>query len=337
VEVGSDGTVYVAWLDIGDLHPEDALHTFVQRSTDHGTTWNDPVDVAGTQVTDWSDHGGLTISDDGHDVYVAFSAGDSFVAASHDGGTTFGAPVQTNPSGEQRWYFHFNGAVLPDGSVAIAAAAFRGEPGFAQALVRYVTLRSVDGGVTWQQIPVGNARRQPDCYTEGCVPNHWGAHSSLAADASGDLVYAYAGTRNAGRGQLIFASRSSDSGLTWSDAKRLTPLRAEPSQRRVIASFPTVVSAGGDDFRLVWMDDRNGERRWNTFSSRSADSGVTWKETARISDAHSGAPYKHPRGFESDYGDYLDVAVTSEGKTLSAWGEGYSFAGPGGTWINAES
>jgi hypothetical protein len=41
-------------------------------------------------------------------------------------------------------------------------------------------------------------------------------------------------------------------------------------------------------------------------------------------------------GFGEIYGDYGEMAVTSAGKTIAAWGEGYSYTGPGGTWFNVQ-
>lgn len=36
------------------------------------------------------------------------------------------------------------------------------------------------------------------------------------------------------------------------------------------------------------------------------------------------------------YGDYGEIAVTSTGKTIAAWGEGTSYDGPGGVWFNRQ-
>ena len=37
------------------------------------------------------------------------------------------------------------------------------------------------------------------------------------------------------------------------------------------------------------------------------------------------------------YGDYGEIAVTNRGKTIAVWGEGFSWIGPGGVWINAQT
>ena len=41
-------------------------------------------------------------------------------------------------------------------------------------------------------------------------------------------------------------------------------------------------------------------------------------------------------GFAEIYGDYGEIGVTSTGKTFAAWGEGFSYTGPGGTWFNIQ-
>ena len=50
----------------------------------------------------------------------------------------------------------------------------------------------------------------------------------------------------------------------------------------------------------------------------------------RISDATSGAGYVTPNGYLGVYGDYGEVAITSDGNSFAAWGEGFSYTGPGG-------
>ena len=41
-------------------------------------------------------------------------------------------------------------------------------------------------------------------------------------------------------------------------------------------------------------------------------------------------------GFAEIYGDYGEIDVTSAGKTIATWGEGFSYTGPGGTWFNVQ-
>ena len=57
----------------------------------------------------------------------------------------------------------------------------------------------------------------------------------------------------------------------------------------------------------------------------------------KISDASGGAAYKRAAGFGEVYGDYGEMGITSAGNTIAAWGEGPSYVGPGGVWINRQT
>jgi hypothetical protein len=70
---------------------------------------------------------------------------------------------------------------------------------------------------------------------------------------------------------------------------------------------------------------------------QSTDGGATWSAPVQIDDAPAGATgYVNARGFDEIYGDYGEMAVTSTGASFAAWGEGYSYTGPGGTWFNLQ-
>jgi len=323
--VSDDGTVYATILSSD-------WHTYLTKSSNHGQTWTTPVDVAPSQK--WTDHGGLTVSPDGQDVYVAFNQADSYVVASHDGGATWGDPVRTNPtSAVAQYYYHYQGSVMPDGTVNIPATSVNNE-NYATHLVRYYDLRSTDGGATWQQVWLDTFKEQPYCVKHRCRKDHLAGMIHLSADGSTNLVAAYAGTRIAQHGQMIYTSTSTDGGATWFGSKRVSPEFV--GTRRVIASFPQIAGTGSCDFRLWWMDDRKNIDSWNTWFTRSTDCGATWGAQVRISDAASGAGYKHPAGYFADYGDYGGISIMSDGRTIATWGEAYSYWGPGGTWVNEE-
>jgi hypothetical protein len=85
------------------------------------------------------------------------------------------------------------------------------------------------------------------------------------------------------------------------------------------------------------METNGGnDDRWNVWYSRSSDGGATWTAAVKLSDAGSGAAYKTPDGFLEVYGDYGEIAITSAGKTIAIWGEGFSWSGPGSAWFNRE-
>ena len=41
-------------------------------------------------------------------------------------------------------------------------------------------------------------------------------------------------------------------------------------------------------------------------------------------------------GFAEVYGDYGEIDITSTGKTIAVWGEGFRWIGPGNTWFNIQ-
>ena len=42
-------------------------------------------------------------------------------------------------------------------------------------------------------------------------------------------------------------------------------------------------------------------------------------------------------GFREPYGDYGEAAITNGGKSFGVWGEGDSYTGPGGVWLNRQT
>ena len=141
----------------------------------------------------------------------------------------------------------------------------------------------------------------------------------------------YDGATTTGGNQLIYAQRSTDRGGHWSAATVLSTSGEE-------AVDPMVESRGTGDVRAAWSETSGGGNvdAWNTWYRRSTDGGATWSAPVRISDATSGAAYKTPDGYAEVYGDYGEIAITNTGKSLAAWGEGSSYTGPGGVWINRE-
>ena len=96
---------------------------------------------------------------------------------------------------------------------------------------------------------------------------------------------------------------------------------------------PAIESVGSGDVRVVYQQTAGANvDRWNTWSRRSTDGGATFAAAVKISDATSGPGVRHAAGLPRDYGDYLEVGVTSTGDTFAAWGEGFSYEGPGGVW-----
>lgn len=317
IEVASDGTVYAAWLN--DYVPGAVF----SRSVDHGRTWTAPLTLKTNRQT-FGDKPILAISPSGRDVYVAWNASDSYVSASHDFGRTFGPPAKTNS--DTRYWFAYGGAVAADGTVTFTESNYTQT---STGPVRIAAIRSTDGGADWRTISIDTVQQQPGCASDGCTADYYGPSTPLAIDAHGRLVVMYQGASVPGGPQRVYVRRSGDGGLTWSSR---TDIDGGPLGTN--AAFGAAVGTGDGDFRVWYMDDRNGPAAWNTWYRRSSDAGRTWSAEVRLSDARTGAPYKTAAGFSQPYGDYGEIAVTNTGATFATWGEGSSYAGPGGVWYD---
>jgi hypothetical protein len=320
VEVSSSGAVYVAWID--DFTPGIRF----TRSTDRGATWSTPLSLTPRKGTpNWSDKPLLAISRDGRDVYLAFNASDSWVAASHDFGATFGANVKT--SNDARYWFHTAGAVAPDGSVYFATSDFTQDyTGDANVQV----IKSTNGGVSWTTHLVDVSRELPPCpWAAGCYFGFFGSIVGLAVDVQGTVAIVYTATTTPGGPTQLFFKKSTDGGNTWSARFALSGAPAGTMHHSpAIAAGPT---AG--DFRVLWQDDRNGTHTaWNAWYRSTTNGGNSWTTPVRVSNLGSGAPYKSAAGYSFPYGDYDELTVDAAGVSQLIWGEGSSFTGPGGTW-----
>jgi hypothetical protein len=317
MEVASDGTIYAAWLD--DYTPGVKF----LKSSDHGVTWSTPVAFTGRKKTPtFSDRPVLAISPDGRDVYLAFNASDSYVAASHDFGATWGPNVKTN--NDTRYCFQTGGAVAPNGDVYFITTDFT-QDYTGDAFISI--LRSVDGGASWTTTRLDTSRQMADCpWAAGCYFGFLGSSAALAIDRSGNLLAVSSASDTPGGAARIYA-RTSSNGTTWS-ARQLLSASTANGNFPAAAAGPT---AG--DFRVTFQDDRNGfTTAWNTWLRTTQNGGSTWTAAARLSDLGSGAPYKSAAGYRFPYGDYYEIAVDNAGVNHVIWGEGISYTGPGGTW-----
>jgi hypothetical protein len=312
IAVGSDGTVYAAWLN--DYQPG----VVFSKSTNHGVTWSTPKSVEGKSLS-FSDKPILTISPSGKDVYIAFNASDSYVVASHDFGATWGARVKTNSDG--LYWFAEGGAVAPNGNVYFSESA---ENQTATGQVKLAVLRSTDGGTSFTTTFIDTSEQQPACTSAGCTNDFLGPQANLSIDSAGKLLVAYSLGTVAGGPKALYVRTSTD-GVTWSARQQLSGQGDN--------GFP-VVSHGptAGDFRVAWQDNRNGANAYNTWYTRTTNGGSTWSTQVRLSDQGSGAPYKTAAGYAFPYGDYFQMATTASGVNYVIWGEGISYTGPGGTW-----
>jgi hypothetical protein len=316
IRVGDDtntqcgcGTIFVAFLD--QFNPGVQLFT----SHDGGDTWSAPVTMNGGLR--YMDKPVLVISPTGRDVYVAFN--DKFsnmVVASHDFGQTFLAPQKVNH--DHLWWYANGGAIAPNGDVYFGLDGESTLSGHGHdfdgpaklALLRCSPSPTESCG-TPTLTPFGTAAPPPPCPVSGCYPDYFVATAGIAIDSTGHMVFAYTFNEAANGPKSLYVQTSED-GITWSP--RLL-VNSEGD-----SNVPQIATGGTPgDFRLAWQDDRTG--RFNTWYAQSTDGGASWGAQVRLSNLGSGAPYKHPDGYDFTDGDYFGLAVSSTGVAHVIWGE----------------
>ena len=324
IEVVPDtGAVYAVYLN--------GFNTVFVRSTNHGGTWTAPVKTYGK--VSWTDKPVLATSEDGKDIYVSWNGptgGDPYAAISHDYGDTW---TQTKLVRSKRYFFAFDADVLTDGTVVFSESSltYTGPGGAPEGVVKQHVFVSSDDGASWTNTVVDSGPVGEACVAAGCSPDFYLGHSAISADGNDDLVYLYDRADTGFGPQQVYARTSTDEGASWSDETALSVSGEN-------ASFPAVESTGSGDIRAWYMQTANHDDpdAWNVFYRTSTDGGDTWSSADKLSDTTTGADYKTADGFLEPYGDYGEMAITNTGKAIAAWGEGFSWSGPGGVWVNRQ-
>ena len=290
------------------------------RSRNHGLIWSKAVRLDGSLR--YSDKPTLVASASGQDLYVAYNAGYAlYVSASHDYGASWSAPIRATAA--HYWYYSYGGTVAPNGAVWFAVDGEAGKNQTGAGHVELVT--SSDDGATWKVLLFVSSHEGAPCTVKNCYPDFYTAQDAIAADRDGNLVFVFAKNDRKQGPNSLYASTSADGGSSWSRPAQINS--AGNSTSPAIAVGPR---AG--DFRLVWQDDRQGRKAWNTWYAQSSDAGATWTSAVRLSAQPNGAPYKHSAGYDFPFGDYLGLSVDSGGVNHVVWGEGSAVYVPGGTW-----
>jgi hypothetical protein len=323
--VPNTGVVYAAFLNADRAG---GFSTVFQKSTDHGRTWTDPVHVYGHVA--WTDKPEITMSASGRDVYVSWNGpqgGDLYVGISHDFGRTWSQRKLTD---SKRYYYAYDGVVLPDGTVVFSESSlsYSGVGQSVEGRIWHHAIISRDRGATWENVIVDKVENGEPCVALGCYNDYYTGQTSVSSDPNGHLVFVYEGAVVDQGPQRIYVRTSNDEGRTWGPRTALSVAGENATQ-------PRVVSDGAGDARLWYMQTANGDdpNAWNVWYRDSNDGGATWSSPVKLSDATSGPRYVRPDGFKEVYGDYGEIEVTSRGKTIAVWGEGFSYTGPGGTWF----
>ncbi|GAC1643510.1 MAG: hypothetical protein NVS9B11_13080 [Candidatus Dormibacteraceae bacterium] len=226
----------------------------------------------------------------------------AYLAASIDGGKTFGNPVDMTaalPAGVNS----AGGAITVQAGPSIALGpdgtlyALYMENTVTKAVIKpldMVVTRTKDLGKTLETFRV-QTRTGFTGFPELAAVSYNGGTALVAVfeDLSLDTGAAKQGVRE------IFTSRSSDRGATWTDRKRITD---DPANGYFSKYFPKVSAAPNGRIDAAWYDFRNdnGKLLSDVYYSNSKDGGATWAPNLRMSDKQSDRHY-------GNFAHYSDV------------------------------
>jgi hypothetical protein len=316
MKVATDGTIYQVHMN--------AYAVVFQKSSDHGATWSTPIDFKALSGLSFTDKPWIAISPSGQNVYIAFNSTGSYVSVSHNFGASFSTPVKTNS--DALYWFAEGGAVAPNGNIYFSESAEMNAKS-PTGPIKLAVVSSTNGGSSWTTTFVDTSQQQPACTVNSCPADFFGAQAAIAVDAGGTAMVVYAKS-TVSAGPMSLYEATSTNGVTWS-----APVALGSGGTTVGADFPAVAAGPtAGDFRVAWMDDRNGARAFNVWYRSTTNAGGSFTPMVRLSNLSTGAPYKTAAGFAFTYGDYFSMAVNSAGTSYVIWGEGPNYVGPGGTW-----
>jgi hypothetical protein len=327
-----NGDVYVVWQDYRrDPNPtdpgltrEDAQNPdiYLAKLPKGGSAFGN--DMLVYDQKDWQDAPDVAVDSQGR-VYVTWYDrtddiyyGNSVVARSMDGGTSFGAPVIAED--------HYAWALTPrleiDRSTDRLHLVYQGHPRYYKP---YYT-QSSDGGSTWSadlRLDQGPDREWYDAARGIVVAVDEMDHVLVIwHDEREDADNCYTGGASCHDEFDIYANYSHDGGSSW-----LTENNVRVNDDSDYDNITRPSAAFALDGRLiaVWRDNRMGEAEGDIYMAVSSDFGVNWSTNRRVDHAPAASNADYPVvviGLEEevfvlwqDYrnGDW-DIYLTSMGR-----------------------
>lgn len=287
VGAGVDGAIYFTGLAphfAGDT-PLSAIVT--SHSSDGGRTWHSPTaltpPVEGNEtpmITGSPTHPGRA-----YEVWAEFATGVIKFSTTDTHGARWSPAVVVDPSIPNAIDLAPRLLVLPNGTLVTIFA--RGESELGLGLGKLYATRSTDGGRTWAP-PVQFAVNPIQTYFDDMgeeLPQPQFPNAAVAPDGT---IYATVEADNSASSGVVFVSRSTDGGRSWSAVR-------SPGTG-AYAFEPTIAVDRHGTIGMTWYDlrnDRPGDAGLtaDVWFASSRDRGTSWREThvAGPTDLRTGA------------------------------------------------
>ena len=327
-----DGNVYFAYSRFSGNNG--GVGIYFTRSTDHGVTFSNPIEVSGSiQNVQNPD---ISVTGDGH-VYVAFrqfASGKNpdgvAIAKSTDCGQTFSPPTLITS------FTPFDAQDVSQPAGSTIAQSQPDDPGFAESGNAAGSMAR-DCGDFANHCASGFTFFRHDTQVRSTADQSDTAHewiyivydaTKLATVTSSNSTYSSAGTGMVGQGATFFLRYDGSTGASTSPAI----IDNQSSGQQV---FPDI-SADGGELHALWWDSRNDScysiqrpigncsdrstvPSLDVYAAKSTDHGTTWTGKTRVTDVSTNPNFEQFDNRSLPFaGDYL--WVTSLGDfSFGAW------------------
>ena len=254
VAIDSDDHIHVIWADNTPGNRE----IYYKRSTDAGTTWSTAKRLTWTPGFSYFPAIAIDSGNAIHIVWYDDTPGNYqiYYKKSTDGGTTWNAIKRLT----------WNSGMSCDPTIATDSTdgihiAWYDYPPYSDAEIYYKS--STDAGTTWS-----TAKRLTWTTGESLSP-------AIAIDSTGIIYVAWSDliTESFVDQTEIYGSRSTDGGMTWSGAQRLTWTSG-------YTYYPAIAAGSGSHFHIICTDRTPGN--YELYHKRSMDGGIAWNAPKRL-------------------------------------------------------
>jgi hypothetical protein len=286
VAFGSDGAVYFAFVAFSPAQGAVA----VSRSVDGGLSW--AAQTWATSFTSAADK--PTLAAGKSNLYLYWQGTGLQTRVSADSGANWGAVSTLDANGRNA-----TPVVDSKGNVNV----------FYTTNSSINLARSTNGGASYSVSTVSNVtalQARPTHYRAAIYP-------AAGVDANGTLYVAWADGRNAGHGNDILLSYSTN-GSSWS-----SPMTVNKDSGSADQLMPALTVGRDGVVTVAWLDNRNDSNNYNydVYMATSTNGGQSFGANTRVTEVSSN-PNNDPRTQGTMIGDYFATA-SGNGVVYTFW------------------